>query len=381
MRKISNFIVCAALTGTMFSCTQDLTKDILVEVNDGSNIIYAKIDNNHDERAQLDNNLKMSWIAGDTVFVMGSGRFCGYGFNGNTGDNFGSFTEIPTLNHYNNIETHKDNINNVKWSNYDNQVFAICPYGGYLRNGSRIYLYSTKRTLSNQHYTPNGSDPAMSQVFSASDDGVNFKFINMLGYLRLAITGEKVVKSITLSDRAGNTIGGRYYFEPDTPELTTWVEGSESSTITLDCGEGVQLSATPTNFFFAMLPVVMSKGCSVQINFTDGSKLVQSTTNEIEIRRNAMRPMAVINTSDITYYTLGITYDSASVVLPEFIGTTALSGYVDWGDGNSSILQLVTSYDYTDNTSSHRATIKVNNVEKIRFNGCYGISEIDLSNF
>ena len=107
----------------------------------------------------------------------------------------------------------------------------------------------------------------------------------------------------------------------------------------------------------------------------------QSTSKEISIVRNTIQPMAVINTSDVTYQTVGITYKGTDVLLPVIGGATSLSGYVDWGDGNISILGLVTSYGYLDELSNHRITIKVRNANKIKFNGCYGVEEIDLSQF
>ena len=71
----------------------------------------------------------------------------------------------------------------------------------------------------------------------------------------------------------------------------------------------------------------------------------------------------------------------SSFTLPTITGKTSLSGCTDFGDGTTSLLNFVTSYDYTDGKEVHTVTMKLRNATKIEIGDCRGISEIDLSNF
>ena len=248
-----------------------------------------------------------------------------------------------------------------------------------MTNG-RCRLYSKQPGTNTQTYIPNSSDPSANLIFGTSEDGANFKFINCLGYLRVSLTGDKSVKSVELINNSGGTIAGMCMVYIDEP-TKTGVRQNASASILLDCGEGVQLIDTPTHFFFTVIPTTLAEGITLKVTFTDGTIFPQSTSKEIEIERNTITPMTVIETSDVSYQTVKVLYKGSHFVSPLISGATSLSGYIDWGDGNTSLLNLVTSYDYTDNKEAHNITIKVRNAQNIKFSGIDGIEEIDLSKF
>lgn len=374
--------------GALLSCTQDQTEDILITAA-SNDTIYAHLDN--EDRAQLtDSSLQIAWNKGDTIFVVGPGKLCGYIFNGNSGDRSGSFTAVPELNIYENSADDKAKIDAVDWEGlYDNKYYAICPYRGYYKSTSnkKIYFKSKDGTSdlnsAIQNYNPEGSDPTINRVFGESVDGKNFVFKNKFGYLRVSLTGEKVVKKLVLinaSNSLEEIIAGSYTFYPD-DALDKFRWSAWSYSITMNCGEGVQLSATPTHFYFAVAPEVMSQGMILQVDFTDGTSFIQRSPKEITIERSTLKPMAVLHTSEAKYQTINVTYEGESFTLPEFVGSDYLTGYINWGDGSNDILNLVTSHEYNDDLSSHKTIINVRNAEKVKFTGCYGITELDFSNF
>ena len=348
------------------SCTTDVTNDVVVNICD-EEFICASLDD-YEGRVQLNDNHKMVWTANDYIYVFGPNSCKRYKFSGNTGDRSGTFKLTNT---YTPVE-------------YDfDKYYAVCPFGkcGITTSG-KFRFYSATPGIGTQVYEPNSSAIAANMVFATSDDGENFTFKNVLGFLRVSLTGEKSVKSIELTDNSGATIAGRYYFYHTEPEKLYWNSSSDlTSSILLDCGDGVKLSDKPTDFYFAMKPMALKDGVTINVTFTDGTIFPQSTTKEISIVRNTIQPMAVINTSNVTYQTVGIAYNGADVLLPTISGATSLSGYVDWGDGNISILGLVTNYSYLDELSNHCIAIKMRNANKIKFNGCYGVEEIDISQF
>lgn len=402
MKRFHTYIytICALLSGALLSCTQDTTEDISLDAI-GRDVIYAKLSEN--DRVQLNEKQQMTWTAGDIIYVAGrfdnTKKFQAYKFDGATGDIGGSFTAIPDLDLYNNGSmydeaeevTHKQNIDNVDWWDYyvfkDYMDYAVTPWNGYEIESWDEIFYCYSPNTSQQSYTPNSSDPAMNILVGSSTDGTNFEFKNLLGFLRISLIGDKKVKSIVVTENSGATIAGKFLFDIKGVDAMKFlwksdrIECLNSSTITLDCGDGVQLNGTPTDFYFAMVPTVMEKGFSLSVNFTDGSTFVQSTTKEIDVQRNHIKPMKAIKTSDVVYRTITILHTGATLSVPEVTGAESVSGFINFGDGNTSILGLLTSYDYIDGLSSHKVIINARGANHIKFNGIDGVTELDLTNF
>jgi hypothetical protein len=361
MRKFLLF----AFVVTMFAaCVTDETTDVAINLSDDK--IYAQFEE-PESRVQMNEKMQMVWTEKDLLYVYGPNTRNRYRFNGKTGDTEGSFTKVNT---YTPLDYEFD------------KYYAISPSSGgcgILTNG-RFRLYSKTPGTNTQTYIPNSSDPSANLIFGTSEDGTHFKFINCLGYLRVSLTGNKSVKNVELINNSGGTIAGLCMVYIDKPEQTG-VRSNASASILLDCGEGVQLTDTPTHFFFAVIPTTLENGITLKVTFTDGTIFPQSTSNEIDIQRNTITPMAVIETSDVSYQTVKVAYKGSHIVSPLLSGATSLSGYIDWGDGNTSLLNLVTSYDYTDNKEAHTINIKARNAQKIKFSGIDGIEEIDLSKF
>lgn len=365
-------IVCILLAVVVASCSKDTTTDMLVSVAD-EHKIYVSFGTDED-RVQLNRKLNMVWTEGDQIYVIGPETQKKYLFDGKTGDRSGTFTCTETLSPL-----------SIELDRY----YAVAPYASHSvmtsEGKKRVRLHSLSSGTSTQEYSSESSGAVDTNlVFATSDDGKNFTFTSVIGYLRVSLTGEKVVKSIELSNNnTSDYIAGEYFFYIDDPNDVIWVtDNKRTTTILLDCKDGVQLSDTPTDFYFAIVPMTLTKGISINVNFTDGTSFQRSTSNAITISRNTIQPMALLSTSDMVYQVVKVTHSNNTFYMPTITGEAYISaGYVEWGDGVTSLLDALTSYDYIDNKESHTVTIKMRNADKIEFDSCKNISEINFSQF
>lgn len=365
---MKRYVLFLLLAVVLNSCEQDSTNDILVNV-EAENKIYATLAS-EDDRVELNGSNQLVWTAADEMVLVYTNIRDRYKFDGKTGDKSATFTRIKV----------GTPVENYEFDRY----YAVCPYGTskVANNGVFVFVSPSTGMTTQKYESGNRLSVNTNMAFGVSDDGLNFSFKGVLGYLQVKLTGDKVVKSIELINNSGEKIAGQYHVYINNPDEVHWYQSSKATpNIILDCGDGVQLSATPTDFYFAIRPMELTEGVTLNVTFTDGSTFVQSTSKAITITRNTIQPMAVIPTSDVVYQIVNITHSMSSFMLPIITGKTSLSGCTDFGDGTTSLLNFVTSHDYTDGKEMHTVSMKLRNATKIEIGNCRGISEIDISNF
>ena len=355
-------------TTLLVACTQDSINEIGIKEDNGADTIYARIsDFDIDTRVELNDKRQTVWTENDEICVFDNGTMDIYRFNGKTGDRSGSFSLI---------ESHAISTEDCVFDK---------PYAVYLADQKvssysdhQPALYSTLPSV--QEYKKSSYSLNTNAMLGLSENGRDFEFINIFGYLRLSITGDKVVKSIKLEGNNGEIIAGQAHF--NTSGIAKANNTSEKA-ITLDCGEGVQLTDEPTVFYFTIIPTTFNNGISATITFDDDTLFPKRTSNSITISRNTILPIASFNTGDnnVQWQTISISHTGASVSAPYFKGETDLAGLIYWGDSFMSNINYVTSYTYTDNEPSHVITTKTTNATYVKINNCKGITEFDLTNF
>ena len=75
-----------------------------------------------------------------------------------------------------------------------------------------------------------------------------------------------------------------------------------TTTLTLDCGEGVELSEdvnNPTKFWFVLPAITYEDGLTITITDTEGKVMEKSTSNEITIERSTVQPLAAFKVETI----------------------------------------------------------------------------------
>jgi len=360
MKRILAF---ACLVAIAAGCVREEVQEPLESVH----TIYARITGD-ETKVQLNSARKTVWTAEDQIIVLGEYDVYNYSewtFDGQTGDRDGSFS-LTSAGKFNDF-------------NFGDKYHAIYgPYDGLNMIDGRLVLFS--KVLAAQTYVPGSYGLQANVMYGTSDDGTDFRFSNMLGYLRLGLAGDKVVDRIVLAGNERETLAGDFYFFTDDFQTLHW-NGNSSRRIVLDCGEGVQLTDEPAYFYFVLPPMTFGSGISVEVHFKDGSFYPQTTTKPLTIERNTILPMSEINTGDAHWQTVSLYHTGELIYAPYFSGGTALSGMMVWGDGQTTVLGSVESHGFTDSQPDHTVQAKVKDADFFRLDSCEGISKIDLSGF
>lgn len=110
----------------------------------------------------------------------------------------------------------------------------------------------------------------------------SLSFKNICGVICFGLKGTSKVKSIAIT--ANEAICGAFTM---TDATTVSLTGT-GKTVTLDCGDGVQLGTESTNFYIYLPPKTYSAGMKIVITDTDGGTFTQSTASEVIIKRNEL---------------------------------------------------------------------------------------------
>ena len=343
------------------------TEKVSEAIDDIEKIFVSIVDES--TRVQLNSKVQTVWNAGDEIMTFHPGGTVGkYRFQGNTGDRSGVFKQFYS-GYY-----QKDPGFAKHYAIYPADLMAGLGYVG--SDPALLFMFSDV-----QYYTENSYGVGSNVMVAESDDPNDFKFRNMSSFFRFNITGTKKVAQVSLKGNDSEVLSGEFFFMLKDMLKAYW-NSAYSNEIRLICNEPVQLSDTPTAFYFALLPTIFKKGITVTITFTDGTQLAKSTSKRIEMERNAVLPMATIATDMSNWQTVEIVHSANTFRLPVFGGGTSVSGYIYWGDGNQTSLSTSSgSYMYWDNQPSHTVVTKSEGATSVEFPSLKGVTEINFSNF
>ena len=282
---MKRFLLLAITTIVMVGCSNFAEQDALPSKAVGTpDTIYATFDEAEaDSRTYVEQGKYLRWNEGDEISFFPVTYNMQYRFKGKTGDNNGAFEKITT-----DLVT-----------------------GNELKNNYAVYPYKASTAMSDegiisfelpavQHYAENSfgvGANTMVAITSGKDDNI-LRFKNCGGYLKLQLYGDATVKSIELKGNNGEKIAGAstitavYGGEPSVA-----MADSATTSITLDCGDGVALGATAdaaTAFWFVVPPTTFENGFTVTVTNTEGAIFEKSTSNTTTIDRNTIQPMAEV---------------------------------------------------------------------------------------
>ena len=150
----------------------------------------------------------------------------------------------------------------------------------------------------------NGAFPMVAVTETLSDHKLKFK--NLLGALKLQLKGTQTVKSITVKGRNNEKLSGAAtvtaYASNLAPAITMTATDEASKSVTLDCGDGVQLSeSTATDFIIALPPVLFSQGFTVTVTDSDEQtyEITAKVANTV-LRSSVLTMPAIILGDEIT---------------------------------------------------------------------------------
>ena len=326
MKKLFSILVFAATM--LAACITDITEDVGIATPETITVSFEE-----DSRIQLAEG-KTVWTAGDkvSVFYKSDSNDC-YDFMGKTGDRKG----LLMRGERGEATTTTDEI-------------------------VVVYPYNENYTLSPENKTIGVTIPAV-QYYENSSYGVGSNIMiststtdklflkSLCGWIKLQLTGDDKVESITVKSNNNEQIAGKAVanYQDYTLKLLAdcIADGDDTEVgglltnetdyvreVTLDLGEGVQLSETPTDFYISLAPQRLADGFTLTVNFANGTQMVKSTDSEIVISRNAIQPMDTMPVEQEQPANNEIWYTSSDneVVTPKFtdvFGATIVSNEYD----------------------------------------------------
>ena len=182
----------------------------------------------------------------------------------------------------------------------DNNI-AFYPYAStaeIAKSGSS-YVISDVTLPATQYYAEasfgNGAFP-MAAVTSSTTD-MNLKFKNVIGGLKLQLKGTASIASISVAGNQNEILCGAAAVtvsNGSAPSVS--LTDASAKTVTLDCGDGVQLDAeTATPFVIALPPMTMEGGFTVVVTDTEGKQMEIKTTKTQTINRSNLLKMPAVN--------------------------------------------------------------------------------------
>lgn len=178
----------------------------------------------------------------------------------------------------------------------------------------------------------NGSFP-MVAVTSDADDR-NLKFKNVLGCLKLQLTGTAAIASISVTGNNDEILYGSAVVSASSSSVPVIaMSDSEAKTVTLNCGsEGVQLNkTTPVSFVLSLPPVTMANGFTIVITDIYGGHMEKTTTREQVIERSGILKMPAFRYIGAEAVDLGLSVKWSSINLGA--NTPGEPGdYYAWGE-------------------------------------------------
>ena len=263
----------------MVSCTTGTDLEV---AHTNSNTLYASIET-PETRTYADKDGKLLWTVDDKITAfMGNTYPRQYKYKGKTGQNYGEFNDLTP----------------------ENVVIS----GNPLSANYAIYPYDAKTTISNsgvinytipatQNYAENsfglGANVMVAATENKDDKFLSFK--NLGGYFEFSLYGEgTTVKSIEFKGNNDEDLAGAVAITATHEGNPTFeFVGDATKTLTLDCGEGVELGdkANPTTFWFVVPAITYSYGITITITDTEGKVMEKSTSNSITIERSTIQPL------------------------------------------------------------------------------------------
>lgn len=284
MKKLTIFAAfCALVLG---SCTENNLDSVTPE----NNITLPDLTAGFAEgetKTYVHNNTFLRWHEADLITAFyGNSLNRQYKFKGKTGDNSGTFSLIPS--------------GELGTGNDLGAIYAVYPYdeNAGINDETREISLTLPAT---QTYAENsfgkGANTMIAVTENIEDTFLGFK--NACGYLKLKLYGEDVtLASVEVKGNNGEKIAGSSTATIEfggVPTLT--MSADATTTVTLDCGEGVVLGTsaeTATEFWIVLPETTFEGGITITATDTDGKVFEKSTSKTVAVVRNEIQPMAAI---------------------------------------------------------------------------------------
>ena len=276
----------------MVSCQKN---ELIPEYVSGECDLYASIESLDATKTVMDEDNNVLWSAGDQIVAfMGTTIGVKYQIKESfVGSSAGGFSKVADSESGDDLVAGQEIDHNVVL--YPYSASAWC-----MKNDSNTPTSSYKLNVvlpETQFYAENSFGIGAFPMVAVSEDN-NLTFKNICGGLKLQFIGTAKIKSIKLEGLAGEKISGKSsvaYTENGVPRITMATSDESYSHVTLDCGEGVQLSETnPTTFIIAVPPMEFASGMQITVTDTDGLSRTLTNSSKNTIKRSSLLKFPVI---------------------------------------------------------------------------------------
>lgn len=373
---MKRFFLFALVASVLAACSTDTTQELAPEIPTVPTQLYASFDG-QDARVELQGRT-MVWTAGDlvSVFYLSNGNDK-WAFQGSTGDESGSLMKVAA----------------GEATSATSRVVAVYPYSDtYSIDPATLVV---RASLSAEQSYLKDSFGVGSSILVSSGETDHLVFKNVCGWLKLQFAGAdaKRVEKITLRGNNGEQVAGDIYINSSDGSCVTASASDAASaddviltSVTLDCGSGVELNGeSPTSFYIALPPQTFAKGLTATAVCADGTQMTKTTPKQVVVKRGHIVPMEEVKyaATNVIYYTS----IDGTVVEPKYarFGANVLSNTYENGvgkivcDGNVTEIGNDAFYQCNKLTSiTIPETVKT--IGESAFGLCDGIVNITIPN-
>ena len=239
------FAAASALLLVSSCAKEELRKN----VNTGDGKVFTAVISQNLTKTTITSEYKVNWVEGDQIDINGS-----------------IFSATPDAS-----DATKATFTKVSGSDPTPNYTAVYPAS--IMVGTQATLPATQTYAAGKFNAP----------MCAMSSTESFEFKNFCGVLCFALKGTDKVKSIAVT--ANEQLCGPFEFVDATS--ISFGDENKGYTVTLDCGEGVQLSSTEsTNFYIYLPPATYTSGMKIVATDTEGKTFKKTTTKSAEITEN-----------------------------------------------------------------------------------------------
>lgn len=282
------FMFCATLVVLLVGCTNGFEDSRYSpdQVTTLPDLTAEFADAKDDTRTYIDGDNHLHWHKADLITAFfGNTLNQAYRFNGETGDNSGTFSLVPSgmLGTGNDLEA----------------IYAVYPHNKAVKISDTGVLSLTLPSM--QGYAEGtfgkGANTMIAVTESVADTYLGFR--NAGGYLKVQLYGEDVtVRSVVLRGNNDERIAGAATVVMEHGGLPEVTMADDAETyVSINCGDGVKLGTTPetaTEFWFVIPEVTFENGFTIVVNDTNFGRFEKSTSRSVTIDRNTIQPMKAI---------------------------------------------------------------------------------------
>ena len=277
MKKI---LIILASVSILAACKKN---DNYESLSNGA-LLTATIEDVSATKTYLDADNNIRWSEGDQViaFMKSSLGLKYQVLPSGVGETSASFEEVPTSGGGLNAGT--------EWN--DNIVYY--PYASSIKaeKSGGSYILSVNLPEEQTYTSCSFSNGAMAMVAVSANNNITFR--NVSGGMKLLLKGSQSIGSIKVEGKNNEKLSGAAKVTAYTDETkpTIIMSDNASTSVTLNCGNGVQLNeSTATEFILAMPPTTFTKGFLVTVTDSEGSIQTIESDKYNEVKRSFLLVM------------------------------------------------------------------------------------------